>query len=121
MVKVTAFQFCIARLFVSVSWSHANPKQVALLKWHPANTVATFPVGKEPACVAFDGENVWVNNFVSGTVTKLRARDGKNLGEFHTGAGAEAIAFDGTNMWITNSDAASVTKLRALDGALLGT
>ena len=30
--------------------------------------------------MAFDGANIWVANSVGGTVTKLRASDGANLG-----------------------------------------
>jgi len=32
--------------------------------------------------VAFDGANIWVANNSSNTVTKLRARQGGNLGAF---------------------------------------
>jgi DNA-binding beta-propeller fold protein YncE len=34
--------------------------------------VGTFSVGKDPQGIAFDGENLWVSNTESNTVTKLR-------------------------------------------------
>jgi len=33
--------------------------------------VATIPVGSNPFGVAFDGSNIWVTNWGSGTVSKL--------------------------------------------------
>ncbi len=50
-----------------------NPLQVALLHWYKADTVTSFTVGNEPNGVAFDGANIWVANFIDGTVTKLAA------------------------------------------------
>lgn len=40
-----------------------NPREFALL--------GTFGVGKNPRDVAFDGANIWVTNWNSGTVSKL--------------------------------------------------
>ena len=36
-----------------------------------------FAVGNIPIGIAFDGANIWVANSSSGTVTKLRASDGR--------------------------------------------
>ncbi|MGH9340594.1 MAG: hypothetical protein ACRD1R_13625 [Acidobacteriota bacterium] len=49
-----------------------NPLRVALLRWYEAiETLATdFEVGAGPVGVAFDGANIWVVNFGSGTVSK---------------------------------------------------
>jgi DNA-binding beta-propeller fold protein YncE len=63
--------------------------------------------------VAFDGANIWVTNFGSNDVLKLRASDGKALGAFPTGSGPQAGAFDGANIWVANGFSNSVTKLRA--------
>jgi hypothetical protein len=62
-----------------------NPLKVALLKWFPAYRSTSFPVGKNPLGVAFDGANIWVTNQYGVSVTKLRANDGENLGTFTTG------------------------------------
>jgi hypothetical protein len=50
--------------------ARANPNQVAILRWYAANQTADFPVGTNPAGVAFDGANVWVANDGSNTVSK---------------------------------------------------
>src|SRR5271166_244832 len=97
-----------------------NPSQVALLKWAPYSDV-TFPVESGPFGVAFDGANIWVANSGSNSVTKLRASDGANLGNFSVGNGPLGIAFDGASIWVTNRGSNSVTKLRTSDGATLGT
>jgi outer membrane lipoprotein-sorting protein len=79
--------------------------------------VDAFPVG-----LAFDGANIWVTSDVpSGRVTKLRARDGVNLGSFPAGGSTLYAAFDGANIWFTNPDNDTVTRLRASDGAPQGT
>jgi DNA-binding beta-propeller fold protein YncE len=71
--------------------------------------------------LAIDGLNLWVANIDDGTVTKLRAGDGKVLGTFAVGGGPGPLAFDGVNMWVVNNGPGTVTKLRASDGANLGT
>ncbi len=100
----------------------ANPLQVALLKWYPANlTGLTFVAGTNPAGMAFDGSNVWVTNSGGNNVTKLRASDGLNLGTFPVGSSPGGVAFDGANIWVVNAGSKNVTKLRASDGTVLGT
>jgi DNA-binding beta-propeller fold protein YncE len=57
-------------------------------------------VGTEPANVAFDGANVWVTNYGSSNITKLRASDGTVLGTFPAGPTPFGLAFDGANIWV---------------------
>jgi DNA-binding beta-propeller fold protein YncE len=71
--------------------------------------------------MAFDGTAVWSTNYGGGTVTKLRASDGKLLGTFQVGYGSAGIAFDGADVWVANRRSGTVTELRASDGAVLGT
>ena len=73
------------------------------------------------AGIAFDGANIWVANYGSNNVTKLRASDGAILGTYAVGSNPVGIAFDGANIWVTNSGSDNVSKLRASDGAVLGT
>jgi hypothetical protein len=108
------------------NWAAGNPLRIAQLRWYQANLVQnSFVVGKTqnsfPYGLAFDGANIWTAN-TEGTVTKLRASDGANLGTFTLGGAPIGIAFDGANMWVTNwSTGGSITKLRASDGKILGT
>ena len=82
----------------------------------------TFSVGSTPFGVGFDGTNIWVANFGSNTVTKLRASDGAVQGTFNVGSAPSfGVAFDGANIWVGNYGAGTVTKLRASDGAVQGT
>ena len=98
-----------------------NPLRIALLKWYDVNITTSFAVGDEPRGVCFDGANIWVANYGSGTVTKLQANDGTVLGTYNVGHAPANIAFDGANVWVTNFGSASVTELRASDGTLVGT
>jgi hypothetical protein len=85
----------------------------------------------QPIAIAFDGANIWVANFGSASVTKLRARDGACNGvvqypnltacTFAVGNSPRFLAFDGANIWVANQGVNTVTKLRASDGANLGT
>jgi DNA-binding beta-propeller fold protein YncE len=61
--------------------------------------------------LTFDGVNIWVANYGSNTVTKIKASDGSLFGPFLTGNGPYDIAFDGANIWIANSGDNSVSKI----------
>src|ERR1700732_1070186 len=86
----------------TMNWAAGNPLKIALLKWYPANQTTSFPVGKQPLGVAFDGGNIWVTKNYDGTVPKLRANDGEKLGTFAAGPGAMGVAYDGANIWVAN-------------------
>src|SRR5580692_11169785 len=88
-----------------------NPLTIALLKWYDVNITTSFAVGDEPRGVCFDGANIWVANYGSGTVTKLQANDGTVLGTYSVGHAPANIAFDGANVWVTNYGSANVTEL----------
>jgi hypothetical protein len=97
----------------------ATAESVAILRWYAINqTAAEFSVGQEPQGVAFDGANMWIANYQSGDVTKLRAGDGAPLGTFVVGGTPSFMTFDGANMWVNNGS--SLVKLRASDGQQLG-
>jgi len=59
--------------------------------WTPQaiNSTALTAVGNHPQAVVADGENLWVANYTSGTVTCVQASDGKVLGTW-TGMTAPA-------------------------------
>ncbi len=96
--------------------STRNPMQIALLRWYDDNeTEATswpsFNVGNYPSGVAFDGAKIWVVNYASDTVNKLRASDGDLQGTFNVGDRPRGVAFDGANIWVANSNDNTVSKL----------
>jgi hypothetical protein len=77
----------------------------------------TFQVPSSFGALAFDGVNIWVPNN-GGTVTKLRASDGKLLGTFNAGnADGSGIAFDGQNLWLSGGP--YIVEMRPSDGAVL--
>ena len=89
-----------------------NPIQVALLRWYEANQTGNqFSVGASPIGIAFDGASIWVANYGSNNVTKLRASDGADLGTFAVGSYPYGIAFDGASIWVGNYGSAFVSKL----------
>jgi YVTN family beta-propeller protein len=55
--------------------------------------------------------NVWVANYGSNTVTKIRASDAKVLGTFPVGTEPAGMAFDGANVWVANDGGGTVSKL----------
>ena len=75
--------------------------------------------GDGPSALAFDGENVWVANFFSGDVMKLRAEDGERLGA-RAWPRRLGIAFDWAQHWVAASGTNSVTapRTRLGDGDL---
>jgi hypothetical protein len=93
--------------------------------------VEDFLVGSNPYGVGFDGTSIWVTNFGSNSVTRMRASDGAcvvngivqpNLSActFNVESEPIAVAFDGAYVWVANYASASVTQLRARDGACNG-
>jgi len=64
-----------------------------------------------PNGLAFDGASMWVVNYSSNNVMKLRASDGAVVGSFNVGANPYAAAFDGANIWVTNSNSGTISKL----------
>jgi DNA-binding beta-propeller fold protein YncE len=68
--------------------------------------------------VAFDGENIWTANDGDGTVSKLRASDGKALGTFKIPCCPYGIAFDGAKLWVTTDP--GLFALSAADGKVVG-
>jgi len=52
-----------------------------------------------------------VANPGSDTVTKLRASDGANLGNFSVGNQPTGVAFDGANIWVANQGSNTLSKL----------
>ena len=88
------------------------PLAAALVLWPaPACTqedptsptvVESFPVGRLPRDILYDGQHVWVANMGSDSVSKL-ALDGRTLGEYPAGALPQALAFDGQDLWVTTA------------------
>jgi hypothetical protein len=70
-----------------------DPLRIALLRWYSADTTTSFAVGTQPRGVCFDGANIWVANYGSNTVTKLRANDGQVLGTFAVGTQPANVGF----------------------------
>jgi len=104
--------------------TYYNPLQIALKAWYNANNVAAFQGApynfNSPGGITFDGSNVWIANGGGGTVSKIRASDGRLLGTFAAGSDPAALAFDGRRIWVANHNLASahttVTVLNASDG-----
>src|SRR5207253_1011537 len=53
-----------------------NALKAAFKQWYRQD----FAVGSNPTAIAFDGVNIWVANYSSGTVTKLLAATGATVG-----------------------------------------
>jgi DNA-binding beta-propeller fold protein YncE len=82
-----------------------------------AKLLGTFKVGGAPIGIVFDGTNIWVANSNQGTVSKLRARDGKLLGTFVVPGSPYGLVFDGARIWVSGDQ--GVTELRVGDGKIL--
>ena len=64
--------------------------------------VESFPVGRTPVDLAFDGRHLWVVNLGSDSLTRLTP-DGLFAGEFPAGTLPQAITFDGHHLWVATS------------------
>jgi sugar lactone lactonase YvrE len=89
-----------------VSTGVAN-SYVTKLRGSDGIVLSAFPVNASGG-IAFDGANIWVPGGTG--VTRLRARDGLNLGTFSDPGSPYAVAFDGANIWVTNENNGTVSK-----------
>ncbi len=78
-------------------------------------------VANSPFDLAFAAGHVWVTNFYSNTVTKLREQDGAVVDAITVGQGPAGIAFDGTLLWVANNGSDTVTALRPANGRIIAT
>src|ERR1043166_3201470 len=80
-------------------------------------TIQTFEMGFLPWDLAFDGENIWTNDYFGTSVAKIRASDGVIVGTYYLEDSPRCLAFDGDSIWagIVNG---KLTKLRASDGTI---
>src|SRR5207244_896892 len=87
------------------------------------NVVQTVAVGAHPLGPIFDGQNIWVPNSSSNSITVVRASTGVVVGTL-TGNGLNfplSLAFDGERMLATNYQGDSVSLWKATDLTPLGT
>jgi len=108
---------------VSTSFAVDSHSPTSAQRLSQPDFIQSFPVGREPYFLAFDGENIWVtNHLLDNTVTKLRASDGATLGTFAAGTFPAGILFDSTNIWIADyGPPGQVIKMQPSDGTILGT
>ena len=63
--------------------------------------------------MAFDGTNMWVSNFLDGSVTRINAVTEEKVENIGIGNGAYGLAFDGTHIWITDNNGMTLWKIPA--------
>jgi DNA-binding beta-propeller fold protein YncE len=94
-----------------------------LLKLDGSGTIVqTVAVGTAPEFPIFDGKSIWVPNYVSDSVSVVRASDGVVLANL-TGNGLNrpvSAAFDGQRVLVTNVSGNSVSLWKAADLTPLG-
>lgn len=100
-------------LMPALSWS-AAPVKVG--KGESAS-IQIFPMGFLPWDLAFDGANIWTNDFFGNTVAKVRASDGVIIARYYAGIAPRCLAYDGASTWVGN-ESGEITKLRASDGMI---
>ena len=84
------------------------------MRWDLCNVgvTVTVNVGSNPVRVAFDGTNIWVTNYSSGTVSKINPVSNTVTATVTVGTNPSGVAFDGTNIWVTNVGSGTVSKIR---------
>jgi DNA-binding beta-propeller fold protein YncE len=116
-----------ANIWVTNSYNN----NVWVLDRETGEQLAGYPTGIFPLSMAFDGSNMWIGNGTGvnvgppvpgiGSLTKIRASDGANLGSFTIGNHVRGLVYDGTSIWACNANDNTVSRLRASNVALLGT
>ncbi len=89
----------------------------ATLPWSVTTVTTGFT---KPLHALYDGTNVWVTDFGSGTLLRLDS-GGAILQTVDVGIGPENPVFDGTNIWVPSVARSAVTVVRASTGSVLTT
>lgn len=94
-----------------------TPQQIGMLRWYDTNRSApSLNVGVYPDHFAFDGEFLWVTNYGTSDLYKIRAADMAIVGQYATVLNPNPIAFDGAHVWVASETSGDVAKVRASDG-----
>ena len=102
-------------------WASKGSGKVAKVQASNGAVLGEYSTGPWPWKIIFDGANIWVSDIQDGTLVKLRAIDGVNLGTFPMNP-ANAMTFDGRNIWMGAYDSGYfLYKIRADDGNVLDT
>jgi DNA-binding beta-propeller fold protein YncE len=90
-----------------------------------------YQTGLFPLSIIFDGTNMWIGNGTgvnvgpavpgTGSLSKIRAADGVNLGTFAVGNHVRGLVYDGASIWACNGNDNTVSRIRTGGVALLGT
>jgi DNA-binding beta-propeller fold protein YncE len=83
--------------------------------------LTSFDTASGAVAVCFDGTYIWVANYGSNNISKLKASDGSLQATYKAGTNPQDIVFDGTYIWVANYGSNNVSKLKASDGSLIGT
>lgn len=64
----------------------------------------SYPVGRFPTAITWDGDKIWVANGVDDTVTVLDATSGRFLRNIQVKDTPITLAYDGVNVWVGHYD-----------------
>ncbi len=94
----------------------------SLAKFDPAagREVARYRLPNVPSAVLLVGDELWVANAFTSTVTRV-GRDGTIIGDYLAGQHPVALAYDDHSVWVANQDSATITQLDPASGAILNT
>jgi hypothetical protein len=98
-----------------------------LLPITPSGAIGTaVTVGAGPEQPAFDGENIWVPNFLDSSITVVQASTGKVVATIVSDgtnmlSGPEQASFDGERVLVTNKTGKSFTVFKAADLSVIAT
>ncbi|MBL0225717.1 MAG: tail fiber domain-containing protein [Geobacteraceae bacterium] len=108
--------------YISPTEPRATPQQLATLRWDQVNTGgSSTTVGTNPLALVFDGGSIWVANYTSNNVMKIKPASGTVLGTYTAGTNPIALAFDGSSIWVANYTSNNIQRISPDTGAVLGT
>ncbi len=126
-LRIARIAAAVAALLFTIQLSAqnpANPIQVALKRWYPANVYAAISL----TCsgiggMAFDGAHMWVSCQNSYNIQEFNSSDGALVRTVSLGSpnAPDDLVYDGVNIWVAEPNSDRVVKVAASTGAILGT
>jgi DNA-binding beta-propeller fold protein YncE len=70
----------------------------------------SYPAGRAPVALAYDGARLWIANRDSRNVTVLRAADGRELMTHFVFPQPAVVLWDGRQVWVANAGDGTVSR-----------
>jgi YVTN family beta-propeller protein len=97
----------------------AGPNTIGVIDTDSNRLVASIRVGQHPVGIAYRGDDVWVANTDSGTVSRIDPKT-REVGTIGIGSPTTDVVFAGRNIWTGNGSDGTLSEISPVTGQRIG-